>query len=321
MRRSTSFSLVGATASRDSRLGSRLAAAPTQPRIIATAILAAIFIILMLSATAHAAHAGPRGARPARPGTALRVCADPNDLPFSNQAREGFENKLAAMVGKALGEYVEYDWWPQRQQFLKHTLDAYQCDVVMGWATDNDQALTTDPYYRSAYVLVYRQSAPYDIRSLEDPLLKKLEIGVHSVGDDWEDLPGGAVLAKRGIVRNVHVYTLYQNYSQPNPTSDLIKAVADGDVDVAIAWGPLAGYFAPRQKVKLKVVPLIHTHAVLPFQFSISMAVRKGDTQLCDKLNRFLKQNRAAIHALLVHYNVPLLPLKGAQPPPKVAAN
>ncbi|HET7570664.1 MAG TPA: quinoprotein dehydrogenase-associated putative ABC transporter substrate-binding protein [Gammaproteobacteria bacterium] len=290
-----------------------------QPRTIVTAILAAAFIILMLSATAYAAHAGPRGAKPARPGTALRVCADPNDLPFSNQARQGFENKLADMVGKALGEYVEYDWWPQRQQFLRHTLDAYQCDVVMGWATGSDKVLTTEPYYRSAYALVYRQSAPYNIRSLDSPLLRKLEIGVHSIGDDWADLPGGAVLAKRGIVRNVHVYTLYQNYSRPNPSSDLIKAVADGDVDVAIAWGPLAGYFAPRQKVKLKVVPLAHTHAILSFQFSISMAVRKGDTRLLGKLNRFLQQHRKAIHALLVSYNVPLLPLNEAQQPPKVA--
>ncbi|HET7307431.1 MAG TPA: quinoprotein dehydrogenase-associated putative ABC transporter substrate-binding protein [Gammaproteobacteria bacterium] len=292
----------------------------SRPRVIATALLAAVFIILMLSATAHAAHAGPRGAKPARPGAALRVCADPNDLPFSNQAREGFENKLADMVGKALGEYVEYDWWPQRQHFVKDTLDAYQCDVIMGWATGSDAVFTTDPYYRSAYALVYRQSAPYDVRSLDSPLLKKLKIGVHSIGDDWEDLPGGAVLAKRGIVRNVRVYTLYQNYGRANPSSDLIKAVADGDVDVAIAWGPLAGYFAPRQKVKLKVVPLVHTHAILPFQFSISMAVRRGDTRLRDKLNRFLQQHRKAIHALLVSYNIPLLPLDSTRQPPRVAA-
>ncbi|HET8551625.1 MAG TPA: quinoprotein dehydrogenase-associated putative ABC transporter substrate-binding protein [Gammaproteobacteria bacterium] len=292
-----------------------------QPRIIATAVLAAAFIILMLSVTAHAAHAGPRGAKPARPGAALRVCADPNDLPFSNRALQGFENKLADMVGKALGEYVEYDWWPQRENFLKYTLNAHDCDVIMGWATGSDAVLTTAPYYRSAYALVYRESAPYDITSLQSPLLKKLRIGVHSIGDDWEDLPGGSVLAKRGIVRNVRVYTLYQNYSRPNPSSELIKAVADGDVDVAVAWGPLAGYFAPRQKVKLKVVPLVHTHAILPFQFSISMAVRRGDKQLRNKLNRFLQQHRKDIHALLVSYNVPLLPLDDTQQQrPKVAA-
>ncbi|HET7587716.1 MAG TPA: quinoprotein dehydrogenase-associated putative ABC transporter substrate-binding protein [Gammaproteobacteria bacterium] len=286
-----------------------------QLQIIGSAILALLFLVAMLSTAAHAsAPPAPWTKRP------LRVCADPNDLPFSNRAQQGFENKLAQLVASRMNTYVEYEWWPQRQKFLDNTLYAHHCDVVMGWAAHSDAVLTTKPYYRSAYAIVYRKSASYDIRSLRDPLLRKLQIGVHAVGDDWFDLPGGAVLANRGIVKNVHVYTLFSNYGRPNPSAELIEAVASGDVDVAIAWGPLAGYFAKYQPVDLVVVPLVNAHAKLPFEFSISAAVRKGDTELRDKLNRILENNRDQINALLASYNVPLLPLTDAEQHSKLAA-
>ncbi|HET7369730.1 MAG TPA: quinoprotein dehydrogenase-associated putative ABC transporter substrate-binding protein [Gammaproteobacteria bacterium] len=285
-----------------------------QLRVAATAILALLFFVAMLSTAAQAAPPAPWTKKP------LRVCADPNNLPYSNRAQQGFENKLAQLVADRMNTYVEYEWWPQRQKFLDNTLYAHRCDVVMGWAADGGGVLTTEPYYRSAYAIVYRKDESYDIHSLKDPLLKKLQIGVHAVGDDWFDLPGGAVLAERGIVKNVHVYTLFSNYGRPNPSADLIEAVARGDVDVAIAWGPLAGYFARYQPVDLVVVPLTHTHAKLPFEFSISAAVRRGDTDLRDKVNRILKNNRDQINALLASYHVPLLPLTGAEQHSKLAA-
>lgn len=267
-----------------------------------------------MCAFAQAAHTRYSGAEQASANTPLRVCADPNDLPYSNRAEQGFENKLAKMLAQSLGEPVQFSWQIQGARFLR-SLDEGQCDVVMGLPT-NDHAygvLTTDPYYRSAYVLVYRADAPYHLKSLDDRLLHTLRIGVHSVGADDAYLPTGTALARRGITRNVRNYKLFEDYyERANPSANLINAVADGDIDVALAWGPLAGYFATREPVKLTVVPLTHTHTVLPFQFSISMAVRHGNPALRDKLNAFLASHQAAIHSLLADYGVPQLELNGA---------
>lgn len=241
--------------------------------------------------------------------SSLRVCADPNDLPFSNKAGQGFENKLAQMVGQSLGRQVQFVWEMQNDDFLRSVYTS-KCDLVMGLPSEDHGygVLTTDPYYRSAYALVYRANAPYQLKSLDDPRLRTLQIGVNSTYGDKVDLPPGTTLANRGIVKNVHGYDLFANYySQANPSAAPIKAVAKGDVDVAIAWGPLAGYFAKRQPVKLTVVPLTDTHTVLPFQFSISMAVRHDDTALRDKLNAFLRDKHGAVEALLTQYGVPQL--------------
>ena len=267
-------------------------------------------LLLFVPALAFAqTHTEYPGAAPAPANPALRVCADPNDLPFSNQAEEGFENKLAQMLGQSLGKPVRFVWHAQGEEFLRDTLNAGICDVVMGLPSADHAygVLTTDPYYRSAYALVYRANAPYRLKSLDDPRLRTLQIGVHATGDDWVDLPGGATLAHRGIVNNVHVYKLFADYGRDNPSSDLIEAVAKGDVDVAIAWGPLAGYFARHQPVKLKVVPLVHAQTILPFEFSISMAVRHGNKALRDKLNTFVASHRTQIDKLLADYGVPQL--------------
>jgi mxaJ protein len=257
------------------------------------------------------AFAQPPAAPSASANPPLRVCADPNDLPFSNRAEQGFENKLAQMLGQSLGRQVQFVWKMQGNGFLR-SVAARKCDVVMGLPTDDHAygVLTTDPYYRSAYALVYRANAPYRLKSLDDPRLRTLQIGVHSMFGDKVYLPPGTILAHRGIVNNVHGYDLFADYYRhANPSANLIKAVADGDVDVAIAWGPLAGYFATREPVKLTVVPLAHTHTKLPFQYTISMAVSHGDTALRDKLNAFLAAHRAKIHELLANYGVPQLDL------------
>lgn len=281
-------------------------------KLLAFAAVALLAPMLVCAQTG----ADQTGAAPAAADSALRVCADPNDLPFSNHAEQGFENKLAHMLAQSLDRPLRFVWWAQGKEFLRDTLNAHRCDVVMGLPTDDHEygVLTTEPYYRSTYALVYRADAPYRLQSLDDPRLRTLQIGVHATGDDWVDLPGGATLAHRGIVKNVRVYKLFADYGRPNPSADLIEAVADGQVDVAVAWGPLAGYFATREPVKLTVVPLAHTHAFLPFQFSISMAVRHGDTALRDKLNAFLKSHRTAIHTLLADYGVPQLDLDTDSP-------
>ena len=234
----------------------------------------------------------------------LKVCADPNNLPFSNQAGEGFENRLAQLLGQALGEKVEYTWWAQRRGFIRNTLKAGRCDVVIGVPSNFDQTLTTEPYYRSSYALVYRKNSGYDLHTLDDPQLAKLKIGVHLVGDGIS--PPAEVLARRGLVDNVVGYSIFGDYRQPNPPARLIEAVARGDVDVAIAWGPLAGYFARHSDRALVVVPLPQSgNAALPFQFSISMGVRRDDVAMRDRLNAVLEQKRPEIHALLEQYGVP----------------
>jgi quinoprotein dehydrogenase-associated probable ABC transporter substrate-binding protein len=272
------------------------------------------FFLIALLAPLIAWAAPPGSAQPqASSPKVLRVCADPNNLPYSNRAGEGFENHLAQLIAHELGADVDYTWWPQRRSFLHDTLEHGACDVVMGLPSATTGVLTTRPYYRSTYAFVYRKHAGYDtLRSLDDPRLKKLKIGVHAIGDDYVGLPPGAVLAHRGIVRNVVMYKLYPDYRKPNPPARLIDAVAAGDVDVAIAWGPLAGYFATREPVGLAVVPLTPSHAILPFEYSISLAVRENDPALRAKLDEILQRKASAVHALLTRYGVPLLSLPHA---------
>lgn len=237
----------------------------------------------------------------------LRVCADPNNLPFSNAAGEGFENRLAQLVGRQLGERVEYTWWAQRRGFFRHTLNAGLCDVVMGVPTGLPMATTTQPYYRSSYVMVYRKDRAYGLHTLDDPRLERLKIGVHVLGGDAPPPPALA-LARMGMIDNVVGYSIYGDYREPHPPSRLIDAVAQGKVDVAVAWGPLVGYFARHAAVPLEVVPLTRSPVpTLPFDFSISMGVRKGDVALKNRLDEVLTQRRGDIQALLDEYAVPRL--------------
>ena len=249
--------------------------------------------------------AGCASAPPA-PQAALRVCADPNNLPFSNQAGEGFENRLAAMLADAMGEKLEYTWWAQRRGFIRNTLTAGRCDVVMGAPAGYGQALTTRPYYRSSYVFVYKKDRHYRLHALDDPRLASLKIGVHVIGSD--NPPPAMLLARRGITDNVTGYSIYGDYRDANPPAALVNAVARGDIDVAIAWGPMAGYFAQRAATPLEVVPVDQpADATWPMQFSIALAVRRNDRELRQRLDAILQQKQPQIDALLRQYGVPLL--------------
>ncbi len=165
------------------------------------------------------------------------------------------------------------------------------------------------PYYRSSYVLVSRQDRHLDIKSLDDPRLRRLRIGVHVTGDEDSNLPPVNALTSRGIVRNLVGYTLYGNLSEANPPSDLIQAVANKDVDIAIAWGPMAGYFAKHSSVSLVVTPIdvVSPKPAIPFTFAISMGVRRGNAKLRQQLNAEIERRRPEIHQILESYGVPLL--------------
>jgi mxaJ protein len=239
---------------------------------------------------------------------ALRVCADPNNLPFSNSAGEGFENKLAEMVAQKLGKRVAYTWWAQRRGFIRHTLKAGDCDVVMGVPAHYDLVETTRPYYRSAYVFVSQTARHLQLAAIDDPQLRRLTVGVHLIGDDGNNTPPAHALGQQGIVDNVRGYMIYGDYSEPDPPARLIEAVEQGRIDVAAAWGPLAGYAARHSSVPLTVTPIVGSEQFAPqqFQFDIAMGVRKGDHALRDQLNDFIAQNGGEITALLTSYGVPL---------------
>lgn len=244
----------------------------------------------------------------------LRVCADANNLPFSNARGEGFENRLAELVARDLGKRVAYTWWPQRRAFVRHTLGAHACDLVMGVPADYRLTLNTRPYYRSTYVFVMRRKDRLALRSFDDPRLHDLRIGLHTIGDDYANVPPAAALARRGIIANVRGFPITGDYAQADPPHVLLDALAAGRIDVAIAWGPLAGYFAAREPVALDIAAVSPPRDALPMTFAIAAGVRRDDVALRDAIDRALARNRARIQALLTQYRIPRLPLAtGAQ--------
>lgn len=237
----------------------------------------------------------------------LRVCADPNNLPYSNEQQQGFENALAKMVGADMGKEITYLWFPQRGAFFRKTLEAVQCDVVMGVPVGLEGVSTTRPYYRSGYVFVTRREQGLRLHSLDDPRLKTLRIGVHVLGDGDSDLPPVHALVSRGIVRNLVGYSIFGNLEEANPPSDLIKAVERGDVDVAVAWGPMAGYFARQSRVPLEITPIDAGGGDprLPLSFDIAIGVRPRDEGLRQQLDAEVARRRPEIERLLASYGVP----------------
>jgi quinoprotein dehydrogenase-associated probable ABC transporter substrate-binding protein len=234
----------------------------------------------------------------------LRVCANPNDLPFSNAKGEGFENKLAKLIARDLGEPVRYTWTDQHENFVKKTIGAGKCDVLMGVPAGFDEVETTAPYYASGYVFVSRKAL--SISSMRDPRLRKLKIGLHVIGDD--NTPPMEALARLGINQNTVGYMIYRDFAVKHH-SQLVDDVAAGKIDVAAAWGPLGGYYAKHAAMPLKVSLITDTASFAPavFQYAIAIGVRKGDSALKDRLNAILARERPAIRNLLARYGVPIV--------------
>ncbi len=246
--------------------------------------------------------------------TPLRVCSDPNDLPFSNMQKQGFENKLAEMVGDELQRPVEFAWWPPRARFKEKWLKANRCDLVMGTTAASDDLLTTQPYYRSSYVFVSRRDRNIQVASLRDASLRSYRIGAHIIGDDGETVPPAQEMAQHGLVNNIVGYSLYGDPLSQNPSADIITAVANGDLDLAVAWGPLAGYFARSSAVPLQITPICQPPqaSAIPVAFNISMGVTAGNTGLRDQLDDFIQAHQKDIRALLLSYGVPLIDAENA---------
>jgi mxaJ protein len=262
---------------------------------VAGAALLALLITGLVSAYR------PAGARE------LRVCADPNNLPFSNEKQQGFENRIAELLARDLDAKLSYVWWAQRRGFVRNTINQDQCDVLIGVPSSFERTRPTIPYYRSTYVFVTRRDRHLRIASFDDPQLRRLRVGVQLIGDDGTNTPPAHALAKRGIITNVKGYSIYSDYRQPNPPARIIDAVANGDIDVAVAWGPLAGYFARHESVPLDVTavsPQIDL-PFLPFVFDISMGVRRGNDALRENLNSIIQRRRSDIDRILSDYGVP----------------
>ena len=238
----------------------------------------------------------------------LRVCADPNNLPYSNEAGEGFENRIVEVIARDLGAHVHYTWWAQRRGAIRNTLNADHCDVIPGMASSGGMTGTTDPYYRSTYVFVTRADGGLDtLKSLDDPRLRTLRIGVQLIGDDGANTPPAHSLARRGIVDNVRGFMVYGDYARHAPQADIVDAVAKGDIDVALVWGPTAGYFAAGEKTRLRLEPVTPwlDGPQSPMVFDVSMGVRREDRALRRELDRALLRNHDAIQQILDEYHVP----------------
>lgn len=274
---------------------------------LAPVAAAAVAVALWMASPSRNAGAGEARAPAGRADSAIVFCADPNNMPFSNARGEGFENRIAEILAQEMGRPLAYRWAPQRRGFIRTTLNARECDVIAGIPSTVDMLLTTRPYYRSTYVFVTRRGSS-KIASFDDPRLRRLRIGVHLIGDDGANSTPVHALTQRGIIGNLVGFTVYGNYAEPNPPARLVEAVAKGDIDVAIAWGPLAGWVAQRSPVPLDLVPVSPQIDLpfLPHVFDIAMGVRRTDTLLRDTLEAILVRRRAGIDSVLHAYGVPL---------------
>lgn len=231
------------------------------------------------------------------PAEALRVCADPDYLPYSNRAGEGFENKIAGAVAKALGEPVEYTWANSRArggftQFLSATLDSKKCDVVMNLPYGSREELTTRPYYVSAYVFVFDKNKKYDITSMNSPILKRLKVGFE------RETPAEDALKMRGMIPAAIGFDVGESEESPATT---LAALKSGKIDVLITWQPSIGSFL-RSYPDFEVVQVPNERALGPpeqYAFPMSMGVRMGDEALKKRLDDVIEKNQAELTSIL----------------------
>jgi mxaJ protein len=234
----------------------------------------------------------------------LRVCADPDNMPFSNMQRQGFENHIASLVAAELGARLTYVWQRMGRGFVREYIDKSQCDLVVGIPSNFRPLLTTSPYYRSSYFFVLPREDRLEAISLDAPELHRLRIGVQVLEENYT--PPGAALARRGLQAEMVGFD-----TTGQGADSIIRAVAERKVDIAVVWGPLAGYFVKPYRDSLKLAPVEPEidPPGLPFTFAISMGVRKGNVGLRNDLEKVLSKREPEIRKILAEYSVPLLPL------------
>jgi quinoprotein dehydrogenase-associated probable ABC transporter substrate-binding protein len=232
----------------------------------------------------------------------LRVCADPRNMPFSDEKGEGFENKLAELVAHKLGKSLAYSWYPQAPGFVRNTLGAYKCDVIMGYPQGNDIVQSTNPYYRTAYALVFRPARGLDgVDTLADPRLKAKHIGIVA------GTPPATLFAANGLMANAKPYPLVIDTRVDSSAAAMMNDLAAGDIDAGVLWGPLAGYYAMQAKEPTTVVPLVKERGAPRLAYYITMGVRAADQEWKRQLNRLIAESQPEINRLLASFGVPLL--------------
>jgi quinoprotein dehydrogenase-associated probable ABC transporter substrate-binding protein len=262
-----------------------------------------ILLAVLLALGTHAAQAGD-GAAP------LRVCADPDNLPYSQRDGSGFENRIARLVADDLHRPLAWFWQEQRRGFVRKTLGAGECDVLIGVPAGFDKVLRTRPYYRSTYVAVSRRGEP-PFSGFDPEQLRGRRFGVQLIGNDLAASPPGYALAQHGATANV---TGFLVYGDGPAARRMVDAVAEKAIDVALVWGPQAGYFVRHASVPLAVAPVAAPAGLpAPFDYAIAMGVRKGDTALRDQLDEVLARRRADIDAILAEYAVPRVDVAAAR--------
>ncbi|MGH6855616.1 MAG: substrate-binding domain-containing protein [Aestuariivirga sp.] len=265
-------------------------------------ILLALALPVFLIGADVSAQTGEEGSTELVDPKVLRVCADPRDLPFSNEAGDGFENKIAALLAHKLGKPLAYEYYPGSSGFVRNTLNAHRCDVIMGMPQGDDIVQGTNPYYRTSYALVSKQGAGLEtIDSLEDPRLQGKRIGIVA------GTPPATNLAVNGLLEMVKSYPLVVDTRFDAPAAAMIADLEGDRIDAAILWGPIAGYLATHSKIRMKVTPLVKEASGPRMIYRIGMGVRHSDQDWKRRLNNLIAENQAEISHILASYGVPLL--------------
>ncbi len=268
---------------------------------LASAVAAALAVMGLAAAFAQEAEEPSSSIELIDPKV-FRVCADPRNLPFSNEAQEGFENKIAELFAKKLGKPLAYAWYPGATGFVRNTLNAHKCDVVMGFPQGNDFAQVTNPYYRTAYALVSKPGSGLEgVDTLDDPILKTKRIGIVA------GTPPATYMARKGLFTSAKSYPLVIDTRYDSTSQDVIKDLESGEIDAAILWGPIAGYYASKADPKLAVTPLTKEKGGPRLAYRIGMGVRPADQEFKRLLNRMVGENQREINSILLSYGVPLL--------------
>lgn len=235
----------------------------------------------------------------------LKVCADPNNLPFSNENKDGFENKIAELIGTELDRKVDYTWFPQVIGFVRNTLSAHLCDLVIGTVAGDQIMQTTNPYYFTTYVILYRSDKGLAIEGLDDPRLKTLRLGVVA------GTPPSDLLVRYDLMSHAKPYALNVDTRFESPTHDMVRDVVDGTIDVGFLWGPIAGYWRKHDALPLTLVPLKSEPAAARMAYHIAMGVRANEPEWRRTINAVILKRQTEITAILRDYGVPLLNEQG----------
>ncbi len=271
--------------------------------IYRTIFVKAALVTVLLSAVVSAFAAGSN--RQALTTAHLRVCADPNNLPFSNEAEEGLENRVIDLLAEELGKEVRYTWFPQSVGFVRNTLRLRQCDLISGITTTSEKVQNTNPYYQSAYAIVQRASVQPPITSMGDERLKSLKLGVVA------GTPPADILAANQLLSNLKPYHLVADTRRNAPARNAVMDVASGETDVAFIWGPIAGFFAKESDEPLLVIPLLEEDNRVRMNYRVSMAVRFNETDWKHTVNAALAKIQPQVDSILQDYGVPLLNDRG----------